>query len=474
MKYCFLFILASFFFNSSAHAALLEDLGLCELPDGTIGPIQKLICDSHPALIEASNPGLKIPSCDSAPEARLVPETSAVASVFVSCAPKWLTSCQSIATEVLAKKTGATVNILVNQKDLRDGLVAETLKVIKEKANSVGSPLNIIPVASKVKKYMRDPAVIKREGNKSTYVSLPYSKPEMGTSIGLTQEIANQCGYKYENSYDELLGFDSAYNMIGQLNAECIDDQGTFPCEVSPAKNGQNHGGNFLAMPDGSVMVGKTDTRMPDPGIVNYFEKKQKVHAIDIPKLSVAHIDEVFRFIPSKDKCGFSILRASPVEMIKFLKTRPANELVYGDEKNNYAAEDFLKDETWIKNWEESEAVILKSTEKIKNILAASKPGCSPQVIALPVLWTPSGNPKIANPVNAMTVNGTYFYSAPYRYLNSNGTAKVSVYKPLDEYVRKKLQPKFSQPLVSVDTFDYDQGNGNFHCATTNVLLPCK
>lgn len=458
--------------SANGSAAALAELDLCRTRDGFLRPIQKLVCDSHPALIEASNPGLKIPNCESKPMPKVLPETSPVSSVFVSCSYFHLESCKNIASELLKRKTGATVNILVNSEQLEKIVeVQAILKELRDTANRTGSPFNIIPVENQVPKFMRDPALLTISEGQNSYTSLPYSK-DTGVGDALTQEVARLCGYKYDSSYAHLAEFDSAYSMIGQQNAVCRTGQFSTSCEKTPGTNTANSGGNFLAAPNGTLFVGENRKHSPDQGIVDFFRQGQIVKIVKIPDLVVGHIDEVIRFIPAQNSCGFRILRASPVEMKKYLKVRPLSEKYQLEWGKPTQVETILEDEGLMGKWDENEKIIKDAVDQISIDLAKSKPDCKPEIIALPVLWNSRNEVSLPNPVNALTVNGHYFFSG------TKGTSSDELKSGLDAYqdfVEGKLHPLFSHPPVAVNTQKYNgYKGGNFHCATTNVFLPCK
>lgn len=47
-------------------------------------------------------------------------------------------------------------------------------------------------------------------------------------------------------------------------------------------------------------------------------------------------------------------------------------------------------------------------------------------------------------------------------------------YSALDEYIHKRLQTVILKNIETVDTRQYDEGSGNFHCATNQIILPCE
>lgn len=457
-------VLSVFFLSEHLKAESSEaPHGLCR-HEGLQRQIEKLACDSSTSLIEASNPGLKIANCGIQAKALVQPETLPTSSVFVSCAPHQMRSCTNIARAILQAKTGATTNVLVNGKVVDDPEVGKALRDLRKHADQSKAMLNIIPVETNPHTFMRDPAVISTANDERVYTVNPYSHQNTGLGDPLTSEIARKCGYKFESSYAKLAEFDSAYLTIGQTNAECtygIHGNIRVACEKSPGTNAANSGGNFVAAPDGTLLVGKNDKQKPDQGILDYFGKTQTVKVVPIPNLHIGHLDEVIRFVPSQNPCGFEILAASPREMVHFLNTRKPSDTVYSEFNQVKTVESVLNDRELLTKWDEYEQVIQSSLEDITKSLRFSNPKCTPHITSLPVYWDLKGKPALPNPVNGLTINGRYFFSR-----SSN--------KDYQSFLIKKLSPLFKKRVVTVDTTEYDRGNGNFHCATLNVLMPCK
>jgi hypothetical protein len=312
----------------------MDELGLCRDVDGELRSIKSLVCESSSTLIEASNPGLKIPACGNEPdEPKVLPEHLPVSAVFVTCRPDNEESCTNIATEILKKNTGATVNILINQ-DMFTSSLGEKLKKLKSSAVSSGAPLNIIPIAVPVGVYMRDPGVVARSKDGLTLIANPHlNQGFLGEPV--LAEVAAACGYKFERTAAGFAKFDAAYEML--VNPKYRAGLVGVPEKLRRVKTAPNYqdtggeiyGGNFMALPGGSLIVGEMPgNASPSPEILSHFEKRQKVLKIQLPQLPVGHVDEVYRIIPTKDACGFAVIYASPAEMVKFLKTRPKDELV--------------------------------------------------------------------------------------------------------------------------------------------------
>lgn len=285
------------------------------------------------------------------------------------------------------------------------------------------------------------------------------------------------------------------------------------------------------------MIVGTNSHSQPDPEVLNFFSKNQKVKVIQLPELTIGHVDEVFNIVPAKNQCGFVLLRASPLEMKKFLSSRPPSESLGNPsdefdslrETNNpihkqyvielqkaqqiiaqkgtltfeekseldsfrlkwlkntrkeQSAQDVLLNQNLMNAWDERQITIENATsEIIAEIKKTTGKDCQDEVVDIPVFWTATGTPVIANPVNGLTVNGNYFYSKgrirksqPLQY-NTNGISDLEIsedYTAYNNYVQQKLKPIFADKLNAIDLKQYDEGNGNFHCATTSIFLPCK
>lgn len=241
-------------------------------------------------------------------------------------------------------------------------------------------------------------------------------------------------------------------------------------------------GGNFIALPGGTLAVGESpagSARAPaNPAVLAHYSTNQNVVNISIPKLWVGHIDEVFNIVPAKNPCGFAILRASPTETRRFLATRPQNEVIgrvsdplstvssvmkkqkdmeqfakrfssinrqlreerqNGVEPNpdlikelklandgmmrirgeNRTVSDVLGDQSLQRSWDDAEKIISDGTATLLDELRRTNPTCKPEIIDLPVLWSANGEPALANPVNGLSVNGSYFHSQAHRDISS-------------------------------------------------------
>lgn len=110
-----------------------------------------------------------------------------------------------------------------------------------------------------------------------------------------------------------------------QLLTEAMDEKSCKPKSGPLLKHSKNSrtngemGGNIEGLPGGSCLVGA------NAGL-DYIEQfcgdKENIVQIDVGWLTVGHVDELVKVIPSKDskdECGFSIMIASPSKAIELL-----------------------------------------------------------------------------------------------------------------------------------------------------------
>ena len=525
--------------------------------DQSAGTIEKLICSTQPAILAALNPGLALKDCKNSEFAgpQVHSGDMPVSGVFVSCTVSSKNACREIAKSILQNGRGATVNVLISKSDLVD-LEPVLQEIIK--FSSAKAPLNIIPVSQEPASYMRDPGLFRSDGTGAIdYVAQPYL---LGASLGdqLMQEVTGRCGIGFTAPYKDLEKFDSAYRLLtedtlGQLTILFGPEYAKYALQTLKTEEQRKHfiisrmwseeknnadakimGGNFLGLPGGILFAGAIAGTGPDPDLMKYFEKSQKVKMVELPKLAVGHIDEIFNIVPSLGTCGFTLLRASPREMKKFLTSRPGDEVLgnltdtleqvqlsmnptitstierYNEALANiseirskggvispsqkiefetirhewlkathrqYSAGDVLSNGELMKLWDERQKTIDDSTAKILSEIKSEK-NCEPNVIDLPVYWSKNGEPLLSNPVNGLAVNGNYFRSAVQLPLEGNPLNSLKSepipYGPFEAEIQKRLTGIFGKNQTSVDTHELDIGKGNFHCATTNIYMPCK
>ena len=455
----FLVSISILFTSSTSFSSDLFLLGLRKNSDGTFSNTERLVCQSPASALEKLNHSLYIPTCNSEKsEPKILSEHLPVSAIFVSCRQDTVESCSNIVRSVISNKTGATVNILVNANSFTSDMI-NSLGEIKQLSLKNNSPLNIIPLKTPVPVYMRDSGIFS-QGNEGDikYTSNPYS---LHKAIGdtATSELSEKCGYRFDKITVKNDTAKINYAIKFTINFEGGDSS--------------LYGGNFMALPNETLIVGENDRQSPDPELLTYFKNKQKILKLKIPKLAVGHIDEVFRIIPSDNSCGFSILYASPQEMKIFLQGRPKNEIISRATSRSDLSEEhpefmktysktikkikklknknlaiaaglanqmdllerklgalsfqnetvgsLLQNKALMRTWERNENLIRKSVDLIVQDIQENKTiKCLPTIVPMPVYWNSLGEPLIPNPVNASTINGKYFYSKASREYYGN------------------------------------------------------
>jgi hypothetical protein len=527
----------------------LRDLGICENSNGTFSKIEKLVCESTPAFIESMNPGLKIPKCSDEKLPTIHPGHLPTSAVFVTCTGPDDDACIATIESFKRNKTGATLNVILHAETLKD---TEFVKKISKQVSDLNrdqTPINFIPVTYRmfhrqsITGYPRDSGYFQTAGGNPVYVPVPQST----SAHTAVSEAMAQCGYpQLTDHFISLMAVDDAYGRLVQDDLPEI--VATSHRKIQTDSDVRMRllglrieGGNLMALPGGGLVVGHSEGYTPEKPLLDIFEnQKIAVNVIDIPNLRVAHLDEIFSFVPSKDKCGFAILRASPEKMREVLNTHPnPNENLYvnrrffndykdknekikvlmdkadqlkerirekpnsPDEKNqlmkiqlqianwlgdrNYTVKETLNNKEIQAEWTKIQTAITESTRQIFAKLKLP-PGCNQaqvKVVDVPVLWI-DGEPKMANPINGLNVNGKFFYSKVEANLFEKWRwhEESSEYKPVitpteSPYIEGKTiaflrEAVEEKDLIPVSTQARTLGKGNLHCATLNVHLPCK
>lgn len=532
-----------FTLSINVFSADLTGLGLCKDIDGTLKPIEKLVCESSAALLEAMNPTQKIPSCSEKVGPVMLSGDKPISAVFISCTIATINSCRNIASSVMKKQPGVTINVLVTSEGISNRDIMSTLINLTDEAKEQKVTLNILPINAVTEDkniiYMRDPSVFVRDNAKTSLISLPYSNQNIPGTI-VMNEAMKWCGIESTDTYRNLSSFNQAYDSLVIETDSLINEKITRELKGIQAVNdvtskSSTMGGNLLALPNGTIVTGYHGISRTSPAVLKYFSEKQKVLELELPRLAVGHIDEIVSIVPSTDKCGYTILQASPGEGIKYLKeNKERNEpflMIYDQslmmnespekneiqlklqavyrEKSNFMEANYgisipedlstrefqlieqlsildgafeatpselLSNKKIIKHWEDLETSSNNIVKEILNELNQGANACTPKVIKLPVFWDYTLiKPLIPNPVNGLAVNGTYFRSLSKGAIPVKGNLSNRRSHPsLDIFIDKKISHLFPNGIQSVDTGEHDAGLGNFHCATTNIYLPCK
>ncbi len=539
-------ILALFivFLALKSEATDLVSLGLCQSGDGELMPIEKLVCESTPAMLEAMNPTLEIPNCNKENTGpKIISGDKPVSAVFVSCTAETLTSCKNIASSVMENQPGVTVNVLVTSDGIATESISKVLLELVDISNTKSAPFNILPINTVPDKfnisYMRDPGMfVNQSGLGTSFVGLPYRQ---GLTPGamILDEAMKWCGLESTNTYKDLAGFDTAYNAL-VFNPNYVQSE-ELQREVAGLTGVNDYttqnatmGGNFMALPNGTLVTGYTKLNKTNTAVLDYFSRNHKVLEIELPDLYVGHIDEVINIVSSNSPCGYTIFQASPAEAVRYLESiseknepfmsffdvslvdpelpekRPIQdelqalnlskrefmesskeipsviierekqllkELEILSGRHLRTPLEIISDSKIMNHWKNLEQGSNSALKKVLKELSLEENSCIPEVVKLPVFWDYTmAKPLIPNPVNGLALNGSYFKSTSMgssTQRNDQGRSRMS-YLHLDAYINQKIHKLFPMGVHSVDTFEHNEGAGNFHCATTNIYLPCK
>lgn len=145
--------------------------------------------------------------------------------------------------------------------------------------------MNVIPIQNTELQFVRDPMTFETGPKGAAYKTLPYDQvPKTQLPI---DEAMQSCGIpKADETYNRLKGFDRTY-------ARLSENEINPPANVgSQADFGATMGGNFLALPNGTVLVGKT----PQGGLKGYPSgTKNSVRMGLRPTLKAVRVDGRFR-----------------------------------------------------------------------------------------------------------------------------------------------------------------------------------
>lgn len=512
----------------SSQEAEWSTLGVCLNKFGEFQEVGRLNCVTEPALLKSLAPDLEFPSCsDTNRGPEIVPSYLPTGAIFIGCSTYDIAAtCGDIARELLRHPTDATVNLMVESSAFLDDENLALFLELDRLATKKGTPLNFIPINPYPKVahirlepalFLRDPGIFMTDqASDHRYLALPYttlgkaSEDSIFSSMLAWEETLRSCGFPvmdpiYANQA-EMLNTYSIYEGIIALGNEELDllqrpdmdrlIRGYTHRELARHYQTNNSdyggdsemGGNFLALPGGKVALGTMAYQAPSKALLGFFrDRGLEPSLIELPRLAVGHIDEVFNLVPGPEPCGFTVLRASPLKMKELLTTRNPKEHLYAIPKGVEALPDknmtvgrALSDLVLMQSWKKSQADINKATEQLfELILDATSGMCIPEVIDLPVFWSTGGRAVLPNPVNGLSVNGSYFYSEPTALVwdNDSSTEKKQklpyTHNFIEKAVMKALRPVFGSQVYTVPTPKHDRGSGNLHCATTDIHLPC-
>ena len=495
------FLLVTFFTAHGAQAQNESDPPAITLPHTT-----SFACMTSPELLVSWNPGLNLPNCDDrTTDPRVVPSHMPVAAIFIST-PNYLGAGFSIAESFIQNPTGATLNILdsTSRVDAHKDKIEYLLALAKQH----NVPVNYITVEAghrnQIPQFLRDVGIFRASPNHLEYVSAPYFNE--GQAVTTFQDMLEQCGIAAKTPYFGLENFKTAYEEAYAHRKDDTNSPATLSPKVLEAEAGleavlktwpqgisKDMAGNYMSLPGGTIAVGFSREHLPDPDLLQYFRETQHVVEVEIPVLRIGHIDEIFNIVPARNDWGFALLRASPREMITFLKSRPGDEVVYDAQDpdainaqdsttvqehidvwrtliedlkqahtqphpafiailkrlemhkallitTRYTVARLLEDSEFVALMGEQDSLIRRSTSILVGEMQKTLGTESPlQIIDIPVLWGKyDKKPIIPNPVNGLAVNGKYFLSKLNRPVKSQwGFHKDLSFRPggtLEEY----------------------------------------
>jgi hypothetical protein len=338
---------------------------------------------------------------------------------------------------------------------------------------------------NQIPQFLRDVGIFRASPNQLEYVSAPYFNE--GQAATTFHEILERCGIACKAPYFGLEKFKSAYEeayaqMKDTTNGHATLSSKVFEAEAAleavlktwPQGISKDMAGNYISLPGGTLAVGFSRKKLPDPDLLQYFRETQNVVEVEIPVLRIGHLDEIFNIVPARNDWGFAMLRASPREMITFLEARPEDEVLYDDQDpstinsqeytmvqehidvwrslmeylkqkqtkphpafieiikrlemqkallitTRYTVARLLEDREFVALMREQDDLIRRSTsilvEEMQKTLGTESPL---QIIDMPVLWGKDDKkPIVPNPVNGLAVNGKYFLSKLNRPVKS-------------------------------------------------------
>ncbi len=390
-------------------------------------------CESSIPFVE-SKIGKKLPLCQSN-SPKFVSHNQLTTALFVLCNRRSEKNCLDIVNEFASASTGAVINILV-----ADGLLVDDLfqrKIILIKSKFPREKINTIKISSgHASMFIRDNVFFERGSANTLYMPKPS---EYDTeAIDEAMRACNISKSEYTSNSNQ-----GSYNSV------------------------ESSGGNFLTLPNGTVVMGRsTNYQNIFPTVLNYFTSKSKLIEVNLPRLRVGHIDEILNIGPNPNpnagECDFSLIRASPKKMFEFLS---ANSDI--PRYSNIISSDKIKLEQNI-----AQNIIEESTQIILDEIRGNYNNCSPRIVDLPVLFL-EGKSIYPNPANGLYVNGHYFLPRQLTAEYNNPNKYYEDIK-LEAAIENKLKSIIPKSIRFVDTTQYDAFSGNLHCATQNISVSCS
>jgi protein-arginine deiminase len=188
--------------------------------------------------------------------------------------------------------------------------------------------------------------------------------------------------------------------------------------------------------------------------------------ASDTGWLNIKHVDETFSFIPSGDPDRpFRMMVPDPEVAVRLLAS--LRERGHGDApmlerfEQGTTVASLLADHAFL---EHNATLKAERLDPYVDHLKAELGLDDADVIRLPVLFTPGGNARVPNVVNALVVNGHVIMADP------DGPS-VDGHDAFQRYAREALAG-LPVAVHFVDDRLYHRWSGNVHCATNTIREP--
>lgn len=176
--------------------------------------------------------------------------------------------------------------------------------------------------------------------------------PDSGAMNPWMQDIGEPMAFRLSGSARYTKGFLDTNYAGGQLSSSSA--QSIFKALNIPIYNAKNYadgegpndgdrGGNIEATPEGRFFVGSTIS----PKLLARLEEfsGQKPFVADTSFLLVGHIDEIYSFVPVRDRCGFGLVHADSLAMINLIWSDRGKWENYNISGSRSSIEYFLKAE---------------------------------------------------------------------------------------------------------------------------------
>lgn len=211
-------------------------------------------------------------------------------------------------------------------------------------------------------------------------------------------------------------------------------------------------GGDYLALPDGPVLVGETGWSALSPGLETFLSTYFKIERITLPDtLSVGHLDEVYATVPlakpSPGECGYALLYQVEDPFLEFGRAHPDAYLYDPEELTRKAGES---------------ALIRQQAQKIRALAADHCRLRLLEITGQPLRRSQGGYPF----ANGVSVGDVYYYSAPPRSGEDNPVGALAL------AAERKLRDALSDigiRAVPIHTESALSSGGGFHCATQEL-----